>query len=42
MEIRIDRTASIEEVTSEEFNASEINQISGRYRGLRQQSKAPT
>ena len=42
MEIRLEGPASIEEVSSQEFNVNEINRISTRYPEVRQESKSPT
>lgn len=33
---------SVTEITSNEHNVSRINSIAGQYKGVRQESKAPT
>lgn len=42
MEIRIDGPASIQEISTTEFNVAEINSIATHYKKERQESKTPT
>ena len=40
--IKLTKDSIISEISYKEYNVHEINRISKEYRGLRQESKAPT